>query len=719
MLSSREPTMTLERDGDSHEAADGEYTPEAVTSDMLSDGVNNQPSDRLIIAVDFGTTYSCVSYVALEKHEVPQYLARNRIHSIHNFPNDWNTNPADPMKRQVPTEVIYPLDRSFRDREDLDIVEEREVDIGIQADALGSNYVMNPNRDDEDSDMDDFMSDDSTLFRWGYGVHEAWALPATHSDPTNKPLSRFKLLLDDSPTTQIVRDDLEDTLRSLKRRKIIKKPLQVIADFLTCLLRHTKSELEEKGYDNSWKVEIVLCVPAIWSSKACRDMQTAMAIAMKKARFEGADIQNNSIENLFIVSEPEAAAAYVLAMEPSIKRGDTFVLLDAGGGTIDANTYTVSMTTPLRLRREVVQPGGGLYGSSYLNEGFRQVLRDLLRDETYLENGVETIDGIIEKIMINEFEYRVKRSFDYYLTKGVKQISVSGLRDNPAKHFQHGCLNIPTSTIRAIFLRLLEGIASIMEDQIDRALQAGCRVEKVILIGGFAASVSLKKYTEQRLKRFSQARNCDIELIRPSNTTNAVASGAVLRAFNKEQGPQRQARSSYGILRTEPYKNHPEHNGVNPSYDRDDGLPYIKDTVDWILPLGAEVPSVWECRPFVCSHTIACSPVRKLICRELLYVSDRATHSHYRLAHPMNEGAELIGEIVVDFTYLRDQGLIHPIEPKINENGKKIGVRHYKINYTMAIRVVDRDLRCFAIRNGQLIQKCRINIASAFRPGVK
>jgi hypothetical protein len=72
------------------------------------------------------------------------------------------------------------------------------------------------------------------------------------------------------------------------------------------------------GFDDSYSKEIVLCVPAIWTQKACRDMQTAMARAMGQARFEGVDVRNNSIENLFIVSEPEAAAAYVLATERGV-----------------------------------------------------------------------------------------------------------------------------------------------------------------------------------------------------------------------------------------------------------------------------------------------------------------------------------------------------------------------------------------------------------------
>ncbi|KAI8624105.1 hypothetical protein F5Y19DRAFT_481002 [Xylariaceae sp. FL1651] len=709
-----------------------DFVPEDIPESIMNDTNNDLPPKRLIIAVDFGTTYSCVSYVALEEGEAPEYLELDRIECIQNFPDDCNTssNPMEPMRRQVPTEVMYPQSRSFRREEDLEQPANGEGENDDEAEASINQDIsfMEIERDDEEIDLDELFSQNLNRFRWGYSVHDIWALPSTHRNPNNKPLSRFKLLLDNSSKTQTVRDDLLGTLDSLKRRRIINKPLQVIADFLTCLLRHTRSELLEKGYDDSWKTEMVLCVPAIWSQKACRDMQTAMAIGMDKAKFGGADVQNNSIENLFIVSEPEAAAAYALARDHSIQPGDTFVLLDAGGGTVDANTYTISLTTPLRLRTEVVEPGGGLFGSSYLNERFRKLLKELLRDEKYLETGVETIDGIIESIIIGKFEYSTKRSFDCFLHKtGAKRFPISGLRDNPAKFLRDGCLHVPVSKITPMFNELLQGIASIMEDQINKALQKGCRVEKVILIGGFAASPSLHKYLKQRLGSFSRSHNCSITLCRPENTSTAVASGGVLRAFNKKQGPERRARSSYGILRTEPFyrgrdepRNRPEYEGLNPFWDPDDGMPYIKDTVDWVLKLGDLVGPAWYCRPFACSHTIRAWPPRPLLCKEVLYVSDRSTRSHYKLNHPNNQGAEKIGEIVADFTFLRDRGLIHPIDPVTDEKtGKTVGKRHYKVNYTMVIRVVDRDLQCYAIYNGVPIQKCKINIASAFKPGVK
>lgn len=77
-----------------------------------------------------------------------------------------------------------------------------------------------------------------------------------------------------------------------------------------------------------------------------------------------------------------------------------------------------------------------------------------------------------------------------------------------------------------------------------------------------------------------------------------------------------------------------------------------------------------------------------------MFVSDRSKDSHYQLRHPKNAGAEKVGEIIVDFTFLRNEGLIQPVDGGTNEFGKSVGKRHYRVTYTMVIKVVDRDLRC-------------------------
>lgn len=115
----------------------------------------------------------------------------------------------------------------------------------------------------------------------------------------------------------------------------------------------------------------------------------------------------------------------------------------------------------MRLETEIVAPGGmlyysntwyilliifwkgGLHGSSYLNEGFRDYLEELLYDETYLNDGIETIHGIVQRITLEEFERRIKRGFDYKLSTAKKEIYIRGLRDNRAKGFRNECLYIP------------------------------------------------------------------------------------------------------------------------------------------------------------------------------------------------------------------------------------------------------------------------------------
>jgi hypothetical protein len=47
-------------------------------------------------------------------------------------------------------------------------------------------------------------------------------------------------------------------------------------------------------------------------------------------------------------------------IELTDKPGETFVIIDAGGGTVDATTYTVTNESPIRLKREAVEPTGML-----------------------------------------------------------------------------------------------------------------------------------------------------------------------------------------------------------------------------------------------------------------------------------------------------------------------------------------------------------------------
>jgi hypothetical protein len=72
--------------------------------------------------------------------------------------------------------------------------------------------------------------------------------------------------------------------------------------------------------------------------------------------------------NMFMVNEAEAAAMHVLTSDfHDLKSGDTFILVDCGGGTTDAGTYTIAHDKPLRLGAEVTRARGKpMPGSVYL-----------------------------------------------------------------------------------------------------------------------------------------------------------------------------------------------------------------------------------------------------------------------------------------------------------------------------------------------------------------
>lgn len=310
------PTLPdMEIDHDSSAAA---AQAEIIASHLLAEAEENTQTRRLIMAIDFGTTFSAISYVALEPGEAANLVLPHRIQSIRNYPDDMNESSGDPMKTEVPTEVIYPMDRAFRKKARL------AADLINQADELvmleDNGHVLDGQLPDMPADeSDNEKEEDNHNFKWGYAVHQALKFRESYLNVNQMGLTRFKLLLHTDPATEAVRQHLAPTLEILSNRNIAKSPTTIISDFLTSLLRHAKQELQFQGLYNDYTKEIVLCVPAIWSQQACRDMQTALATALLAAEYEGVDVEGNSIKNLFVVSEPEAAATYVLAHDRRIK----------------------------------------------------------------------------------------------------------------------------------------------------------------------------------------------------------------------------------------------------------------------------------------------------------------------------------------------------------------------------------------------------------------
>ena len=156
----------------------------------------------------------------------------------------------------------------------------------------------------------------------------------------------------------------------------------MVTDYLTALRKHAEQILRYKLPASALvatPIEFVITVPAVWSDAAQ---------AKTRACAEKAGMGLGSA--LHIISEPEAAAMYALdTMDPhDIQVGDTFVLVDAGGGTVDLISYTVEALRPVLQIREAAPGTGSQCGSSFLNRIFQKTLKDKFENDKFWDDDV-------------------------------------------------------------------------------------------------------------------------------------------------------------------------------------------------------------------------------------------------------------------------------------------------------------------------------------------
>ncbi|KAM0477979.1 hypothetical protein ACHAP7_006169 [Fusarium lateritium] len=207
---------------------------------------SNGDSSRAYVAVDFGETNSAVAYALVPEGTPPETIAANHVQTIRNYPSGMVASKSDPMRLEVPTQLLYP--EVFMDR--------------VYHDETPRHHVI------------------ETLSRLG------------EYNPGGKIEVPEMLLL-------------------------------VTIDFLTRLLKHAKSQIMQKRFTIT-SSEIVICVPVIWSQRAIRNMQTCVSIAAKLAGFPGIRHEDDCISNVFIVSEPEAAATWLQAQGSGIMASSKF-----------------------------------------------------------------------------------------------------------------------------------------------------------------------------------------------------------------------------------------------------------------------------------------------------------------------------------------------------------------------------------------------------------
>ena len=294
-----------------------------LTKNLAKLSVNgtSRTQDRLIVGVDFGTTYSGVAAV---------YSATpDDVDIIKTWPGG-NGITSD----KVPTEIAY------------DIAE--EVAAAAELDCTpDENRIATP-----------------SIVRWGFQFR-----------PEEPRLRCIKLFLDRNQKLPHFVSPLE-TAAQLKRCD--RTVMDAVTDYLTKIYEHTMETLTRRygeSFMSTTKVSFVLTVPAVWSDTA----KNATLQAAEKAGM------GSRHELKMISEPEAAAFYTLKTMQSNrLEVGANFVVCDAGGGTVDLIAYKVTQLHPLRVEESAVG-AGGLCGSAFLNYRFEDHVKQRIGIERYAQ----------------------------------------------------------------------------------------------------------------------------------------------------------------------------------------------------------------------------------------------------------------------------------------------------------------------------------------------
>lgn len=273
------------------------------------------------MGLDYGTTFTSVSYFAHPVDDDSPRAFPSDIRSNVNWPEDGMGG----MRRQIPTQSWYPSaprDRpSNADPLEFSDGEDEEDDEHTGQCTASSSHVPTGRLPELNGPLDPRLDDNaSTTFLWGYEVpYQRYRASTTRAE--NRLIERPKLMLVNSIHTKDDRERLRPRLDHLIKTGIIRKHgkntpdvrdvQDAITDFLVEVFKHTMQQLvENEEFTQECLVSFVLTVPVIWSPKSSRVLQHAVEAAIEVTGF--GTLGHGSVDNLFIIAEPEAAATYLL-----------------------------------------------------------------------------------------------------------------------------------------------------------------------------------------------------------------------------------------------------------------------------------------------------------------------------------------------------------------------------------------------------------------------
>ncbi|KAK4609911.1 Heat shock protein 12B [Fulvia fulva] len=443
---------------------------------------------KIIVGVDFGTTYTGISWVSSEGLNVKSL---DEVHCIRDWPGP--KGDAD-YSWKTPSRVAYGS--------------ENDGDINV----------------------------------WGFEVL-----------PKMKSYAWFKLLLDPEQASKF--DD--PGLNTSEGQGVLAKPsyksaVELCADYLCEIAAFAHKYFVKRPSAEvlaATPLEFYFTVPAVWSDKAKSDTLRAAQKAAKMAKLK---VHHDS--QLFLIREPEAAAIATISSltfggsTQQIKAGDSILICDCGGGTVDVTTYEIESITPKLSFKGLVVGTGGKCGSTYIDRGFIKWMEQKFGD-AYMNLSWQK-RGPASRLM-KDFEGH-KRDFGNSQDPDKYYKMQCFMRDaEDSKYYDDdGVVRIYNEDLRKLFDPVVAMIIGLIESQLEaekRQKKGKVTIKTIILVGGFGDSV----YLNDKLREWCQ--KAQIRLICPEHPQAAIVRGAALSGLQQIQPTSRRARRHYGFCFSLPF----------------------------------------------------------------------------------------------------------------------------------------------------------------------
>ncbi|KAK3596867.1 hypothetical protein CHS0354_039862, partial [Potamilus streckersoni] len=385
---------------------------------------------------------------------------------------------------------------------------------------------------------------------FGYEAEDKYAELAEDEDHTGwYYYRRFKMMLFDK--TDLTRRTM---LKDLEGKEM--PAMTVFSMSIRYLRNHLLETLETRDTGtNESDILWVLSVPAIWNDSAKQFMREAA----QNAGING--------EQLMIALEPEAASMFCkhLPVDRILGAPDTgisvfspgtkYLVLDAGGGTVD---ITVHEVLPDRKVRELHKASGGDWGGTQVDEAFKQLLIKIVgndvmfrfsRDHTAdfldmyreFETKKRAIKGDIEGKVTFKIPIALKDIFEETTSEDIKD-AIAQSRYNAKLSWIGDKLRVDADLMKGLFDSAISGMTNHLRQLFNEPTVKG--TDTILLVGGFSDSPLLQEAVR---KIFPLKR-----LIIPHEAGLAVLKGAVIFGHQPESISARVAKYTYGI---EVYRN--------------------------------------------------------------------------------------------------------------------------------------------------------------------